>query len=315
MMTGLPATRRRSVPGRRASTALDRRPAGHGSHEHARRCDLLGGIKAATGQRSRQVASGRRAQAAVRARAGVVDHVRLSVQMNDCAACRSLRKASARSRGFIKWDVGMLRDGERGRRFIDWMQALWPRRRGPARRRPVRRRSTTRQQHHGLLPAEARVPSARLREGDAPARGATGRGADGGLPIRPRRTRISRVPASPRCSQRLKMLSWKPTWWSEPARGRPDGAQGLPLWFVEAHHHHVRGWRHKQCRLRVHVAGQDRARVASAGGGRDGSAAGFGQADARSFSRRSGAGALTTRHDRVSLAGQHQYGAYRASRR
>src|SRR6266849_9605133 len=21
-----------------------------------------------------------------------------------------------------------------------------------------------------------------------------------------------------------------------------NGAQGLPLWFVEAHHHHVRGW-------------------------------------------------------------------------
>ena len=73
------------------------------------------------------------------------------------------------------------------------------------------------QQQHGLLPAQARVPSARLREGSAlawvpPRRGWRAAG-------RPRRTPIiSRTGISSPAASRLKMFSMEANLGSEPAR-------------------------------------------------------------------------------------------------
>jgi transposase len=73
---------------------------------HPLRCKAIASARLNNDKVDAAILAQLRARAAVRARAGVADHVRLWVQMNDCAACRlSLRKASARSRGSINWDA------------------------------------------------------------------------------------------------------------------------------------------------------------------------------------------------------------------
>ena len=97
---------------------------------NARRCDLLAGIKRAAGQRSRQVASrGGELEPPFARGACVVDHVRLSVRMNDCAACRLSVWEGLREKPQVHrvGRIGMLRDGGGHAVPTDRMQeALWP---------------------------------------------------------------------------------------------------------------------------------------------------------------------------------------------
>src|SRR5215472_8975805 len=182
--------------------------------------------------------------------------------MNGCAACRlSVREGtSARSRRFITWDaLACCGTGEAGHAApIDWMQALWP----LVLRTSAAASSAAEMTAHSnsmacCQPRRAygrrACGRAMLRRGCCRAR--RGRWAAG----RPRRTRVlSRTGISSPAVSRLKMVSMEASLGSEPAR---------PSWMEP------RAWLsgsvrliivtsevgHEQCRLWVHVAGQDRA--------------------------------------------------------
>jgi len=74
------------------------------------------------------------------------------------------------------------------------------------------------QQWHGLLPAQARVQPARLREGYDPARMPPGVARTAGCRPPAPYTNFSRVGISSPAASRLKMLSMEANLGSEPAR-------------------------------------------------------------------------------------------------
>ncbi len=94
----------------------------------------------------------------------------------------------------------------------------------------------------GSARSQARVPSARSREGYAPAR----------VPPDAARTVGCRPPAPHpdllayrhllACGQPAEDVQHGSQRGVRTSQAVLNGAQGLPLWFVEAHHHHVRGW-------------------------------------------------------------------------
>ena len=173
----------------------ERQPAGHGSHEHARQCDLLGGIKgAALVQRSRQVASGRRARRRWRGQV-------LSIM------CGCVGGACGRAEGHAvshRLDAGLVAAGVEDQRDGDQCGG-----------------DDDPQQQHGLLPAQARVR--RCACGRAmPRRGCHRARRRRWAADRPRRTRIfSRTGISSSSASWLKMFSWKPTW-GRNQPGRPQ---------------------------------------------------------------------------------------------
>ena len=91
------------------------------------RCDLLAGIKGATGQRSRQVASRAASPEPPFARGQVLPIMcTCQSQLNDCAACRLLVREGLREKPRARevGRVGMLWDGGEGHAVpIDRAQA------------------------------------------------------------------------------------------------------------------------------------------------------------------------------------------------
>jgi hypothetical protein len=167
----------------------------------------------------------------------LVGSSRTIAQPADCLC----RKASARSRRFKsgthRHGVGQGQSGTPSHRLGAGLVAA-----GVEEQREGEQsgRGDRPQQQHGLLPAQARVEAARLWEDCAPARVPPGAARTGWWPP---------APHSDLLACRHLLVCGQPAedvqHGSQPGVRTGltvrNGAQGLPLWFVEAHHHHVQG--------------------------------------------------------------------------